>query len=424
MRLIAGRAGAVAGRAPRTQALGPRHPLVLACCFLFGLASARPAGAAPLAQSGASAPAQERLGLAIPPAPAEPDLAIRIEAPEPRPASPRIAGGRDGGPGAGTLVLLERSAGGWLPVDRAPLRCPEGIDRLSALPAREDRAWLDLRGPLAPHGRCLEVWRVRGRRLVPAPSHETDGPDESAWADLEGDGTPELILDADDDYVLCYACGLRHAARRAYRWQGEGFGPLAIAPLPESVPAPLRAPLNRSVALAQAGLWRQAAAVARSVPIPAAEPDARRLASLIRLNAEAREAAARESRYPLLAEVLAGDYAAAVAIMRPLGAEAIFSPDSPLVAGSAAESWEPRLADWTERSATAALALQPRLAEAQFLRGWARYLADPAGDAARRDLERAALLAPEEPLFAQSAELLSQRRRFMDRLRLRLGRGG
>ena len=109
---------------------------------------------------------------------------------------------------------------------------------------------------------------------------------------------------------------------------------------------------------------------------------------LIKLHADAARRVA-DSGYPLLSNILYGDYTAAVDLMRPYSATEIFSVQTPLVVGTTAETWVPELTGAITQSATSALTLKSDLAPAYFLRGRASYLADPVANRAqaRADVE-------------------------------------
>ncbi len=110
--------------------------------------------------------------------------------------------------------------------------------------------------------------------------------------------------------------------------------------------------------------------------------------------------------YPLLENAFYGDYDAAVDAMRPFSAEQIWGPETPLVVGTAAEGWEFELSTWISQTTNLALRAQPDLAPALFLRAWGAHLRVPGDVQAVSDVERAAELAPDDPLFTQSAAYL------------------
>ena len=58
-------------------------------------------------------------------------------------------------------------------------------------------------------------------------SEELDNFSSSAGAcqvmDVDGDGANEVVLDATDYYVFCYACGVRKYDYTVQRWNGHGL---------------------------------------------------------------------------------------------------------------------------------------------------------------------------------------------------------
>jgi hypothetical protein len=107
-----------------------------------------------------------------------------------------------------------------------------------------------------------------------------------------------------------------------------------------------------------------------------------------------------------LANVFYGDYEAAVDVMRPHTIEEIWGLDSPLLEGTVAEGAELALSDWISWTTSMALPVQPDLAPAYFLRGWAVHLRDPGNPLVLADVERAAELAPDDPLYTASRAYL------------------
>jgi hypothetical protein len=158
----------------------------------------------------------------------------------------------------------------------------------------------------------------------------------------------------------------------------------------------------RAVELTHAGLWKDAwaaIALARAIAVESDVPALQWNDALIELHAKAMAEEVTQSRYPLLSNVFYGDYDAALELMRPYRGEHLFGRDSPLVAGTVAEGWEQELAEYIIEHSTAALSVEPRLAGAYFLRGWAGYLGDPGDPQVQADLARAAALDPQDPLF-------------------------
>jgi hypothetical protein len=128
-------------------------------------------------------------------------------------------------------------------------------------------------------------------------------------------------------------------------------------------------------------------------------------AAYIRLNAEVKRDAIADSPYPLLNELFYGDLEAAVAHLREAGADAIFTPDSPLIQDTPAVGWEAQMGDYILRTVEPQLDYPGYAPLANFLSGWAHYLK---GDnaAARAAVQQAVALAPDDELFTKSLDFL------------------
>ena len=272
-----------------------------------------------------------------------------------------------------------------------------------------DRIWLQVDGGAGAHGGTYHLLSFDGQTLEVKLANFSPSPGMASAADLDGDGVQEVVLNASDPYVFCYACGVRKIAFQVFAWDSpdERMLEASLQPLLMGQPQPLRDAVNPAVELAQAGLWKDAYAQIDQVQDLLAEyPDAdTRTATwdriLIKLHAEAMAAEAVDSAYPLLAHLFYGDYAAALELMRPYTPAQLFSADSPLIVGTVADGWQDTLNDWIARVTTQALALKPDLAAAYFLRGWAAYLVDPGNAQTMADVQRAVELAPDDPLFSQ-----------------------
>ena len=274
-----------------------------------------------------------------------------------------------------------------------------------------NRIWLQVEGGTGAHSGTYHLLSFDGETLQVEVANFSPSPGAASLADLNGDGAQEVVLNATDPYVFCYACGVRKVAFQVFAWDSvnERMLELSIQPMLMGQQGhPARKPTNRAVELAEAGLWKDALTKiteAKEVAAEVSEPtDSWTLDwdyVLIKLHAEAMAQEVAESPYPLLSNVFYGDYAAALDVMRACEAGECFGPDSPLVAGTVAEGWEETLNDWIAGSTTLALRAQPDLAAAYFLRGWAAYLVDPDSDEALADLARAAELDPDESLFVQ-----------------------
>jgi hypothetical protein len=269
--------------------------------------------------------------------------------------------------------------------------------------------WIQVEGGVGAHSGVYGLFSFDGSTLTEQVKGFSASPGVGQLRDLNGDGVQEVLLDASEYYVFCYACGVRRVQYEVYRWDGAQMVRVMLSPLSEAAPAEVREFNDNLVALAQAGLWKDALAMLpEAAAFSYSEPAFSWNLAYIRLNAEARKAEAEgeSPAYPLLDQVFFGDFEAAVDILRDAGADAIFIPDTPLVVGTVAEGWEPTLADWITTTVDSALAVQPDLAPAYFLRGWAIYLATQDETAVLPDVQRAAELAPDDELYTKSVDFL------------------
>lgn len=307
------------------------------------------------------------------------------------------------------VAIYTQADGGWQEVSRLELENPDYLDPafVSQVQIEPDRIWLEMQGVAGAHSGSYDLLSFDGQTLRHDVSHFTSSPGGSRIEDLNEDGSPDVLLDFTEYYVFCYACGVRYIQYQVLSWDGAGLSEVSLTPLPATAPAPLRDLTHRAVDLAEAGLWRDAQeTISQAVALDGQDPVVIWNAALIRLHAEER-AEAREP-YPLLGNVFYGDYEAALEAMRPYSVEEIFGQPTPLVNETPAMGWEPELSQWIIDSATPALQLQPDLAAAYFLRGWARHLTNPNDPEALADIEQAATLEPAEPLFVQSLAYLKQ----------------
>ncbi len=270
--------------------------------------------------------------------------------------------------------------------------------------------WLALEGGVGAHSGVFHLLRFAGETLSVEVSAFNSSPGVGRVEDLNGDGVGEVIVNATDPYVFCYACGVRLPQYALWRWTGEQMERVTLESLPAEASPRASAFNDGLITLATHGFWNDVERELVLADTLLREDASGTLAwnlQLLRLNAGARRLLIEEpSAYPLLDHVFFGDYAGAVDLMRPYAPDAIFSPQSPLIVGSVAEGWEATLAAWLQQHTEAALALKPDLAAAHFLLGWAHYLVGDA-NAAGAEVRAAAELAPDEPLYTESAALLN-----------------
>ncbi|MBX3015985.1 MAG: hypothetical protein KF832_30975 [Caldilineaceae bacterium] len=272
-----------------------------------------------------------------------------------------------------------------------------------------DHLWIQVEGGAGAHSGVYGLFRFDGSTLQEEISSFNSSPGVGRVEDLDGDGTAEVLLNASDPYVFCYACGVRLVNWAIERWDGTQMITVTLAALSADAPAAVSEFNQTLIDLAQAGLWKDALAMLdEGATFSYTEPALTWNLIYVRVNGEARRDATNEPAYPLLAQLFYGDYDAVLELLQSVGADGLFTPTSELIVGTVAESWEPTLADWIVNSVDPALALQPDLAPAYFLRGWAAYLREHNLAAAVPDVQQAADLAPDEALYTKSLEFLTE----------------
>jgi len=301
------------------------------------------------------------------------------------------------------VAIYCREGVGWREVARQELAC----DLLDSNGVREvkvtsGRTWIEVHGGAGAHGSCYDLLSFDGKNIrdeVSASSGEL--------RDLNRDGTPEVVLDETEHYVFCYACGVTIPNFKVLRWDGAQFVEVHLARMPDSAPVETRRLTNQAIDLVEGGFWKEAReTIIQTQALDSKNPAIAWDAALILLHAEARAEQAKSGVYPLLDNVIYGDYASALDALRPYTAAQIFDLNGPVIAGTPAEGFEERLISEVTRTATQALRTRPDLAAAYYLRGWGTYLREHSNPAALANVERAARLAPDEQLFLEGVAQL------------------
>lgn len=279
---------------------------------------------------------------------------------------------------------------------------------VSQIHFEDDQYWLSATGFSGAHSGCFAVLSFDGNSLHEQVSHCTEAGSGDELKDLDGDGRPEVVLDDTDNYVFCYACNVHLRRYQIMRWNGIQFVNAQL--VPNAGASDAQVALNQSaVTSANAGLWKDAQTlIGKALAIDSEDQSTKWNAIIIGIFAEARGVEARDGNYPLLGAVFYGDYDAALAVMRGYSAEQLFGPPTPLIDATIANGFEHQVSQQIIERATMALQVQPDLAAAYFLRGWAEQLRDPGSAEALADVERALYLRPDEPLFSLSVAYLKR----------------
>ena len=311
------------------------------------------------------------------------------------------------------VAIYGPDASGWHELAHMSLNTddvdPDYIDEqgFRQVKVSADKVWLEVQSGVGAHGGCYQLLSFANNTLKPEVSSCHSSPGAGFLQDIDGDGIPEVLLDTTENYIFCYACGVRRFDLIAYQWDGSTFKARDLEPLSAQAPAELRTAVERAIAQAQAGLWKDASATIDSIQMPA-QKDATLAwdSGLIRQIANGRKQAINDQAYPLLDTLFYGDYAAALDILRAVTPEQRFDPAGPLIVGTVAEGWQSELTQAITSSTELALDYQPDMAAAHFLRGWALQIASPGSPDALAEIARAAELEPQEQLYTESLSYL------------------
>ncbi len=310
------------------------------------------------------------------------------------------------------VAIYAQSDGGFQEVSRLVLPDTDYLGDNSVTQQQIDPKliWLQVEGGAGANSGCFDLLSFDGRTLTDQAHQCNANPNRSRTENLYGSGAPEVVLDQSDNLIFCHACGVTKFKFRVLRWDGSSMVEQKITSLPSPAPADLQRLTNRAVDLAGAGLWKDAqTTITQAKALNPQDPTVIMDAGLIGLYAGAFGQQAQDGPYPLLDNVFYGDYPAALNVMRPLSPAQIFSQQSPLVVGTVAQGFEQSLEQQLITSTTQALQVEPNLAAAYFIRGWALYLANPSDPKVLSDVQKAAQLDPKEPLYSQSLQYLKAR---------------
>ncbi|MQC25738.1 MAG: hypothetical protein DWG78_02210 [Chloroflexi bacterium] len=300
-------------------------------------------------------------------------------------------------------IYERRSNGAWVEIARLVLESTPTHASAEAIPVKGPSGfplWVAVTGGTGAHSGTFELLRFDGIALTTALWWFSPSPDVVTLEDLDGDGLPEVILNADDPYVFCYACGVVAHAEVIYRWENAEPTTVTLEEEPgETTVAFLTA---RAARLVEADLWREARGIIQeALALEPANEQLQWSARVVTRTADERLAQAGSPPQPVVTNLLAGEYGSIVALMRALPPADVFDPEGPLVAGTVAEGWEGLMGEYLIDYASRALALDPARHEAFVARALGQVLLDPATGwgLALADIDAALAIAPDDAFY-------------------------
>jgi hypothetical protein len=293
--------------------------------------------------------------------------------------------------------------------DRVELQIPDYIGEgfVRQVTVEPDGIWLQVMSGVGAHSGCFELLRFDGGDIEYVLSDCASSPDAGEVRDLDGDGVSEVLLNWSEDYVFCYACGVRIRDYQVWRWDGIQLVQVELNKLTGNYPQELVQMNNRAVELANGELWKDARqSIEGALEISGDNETVFWNAVLIDLIAESREEEVEGSQFPLLNSIFLGDYESAVDLMRSHRPWELFSIESALVSRTAAEGWEKEVQNWILLFTDKALEAEPDMAAAYFLRAWATYIVDKNDPRVMKNLRKAVVLNPKETFYSENLQYL------------------
>jgi hypothetical protein len=308
------------------------------------------------------------------------------------------------------IAIYAYDAAGWRQLSRLELGNPDsfGPNAVAQVHIEPTHIWLQVQSGVGAHGGCFDLLQFdRAGGLQDVISSCSSSPKAGELRDLDGDGIPEVVLDWSEDYVLCYACGVRIPSYQVWRLDGARMVEVTLRRISSDAGQAVQLN-NRAVDLAQAELWKEAEqTIKQADALDSQNETIGWNAILINLQAAARAQAITSSAYPLLSQIFYGDYPAALKIVQALHPRDVFNQQTPLVVDTVVDDNREALKDWIMSFTDKALQAEPDLAAAYFLRGWALYIWDPPDRNARVELQRAVELDRANPYFVQSRDFVN-----------------
>ena len=305
------------------------------------------------------------------------------------------------------VLLLKPEGEGWLELGRVELEFPDILFPESVQTLEENgRLWLQVESGVGAHGGCFDLLLWDGTTFSHSVSQCHSSPAGAGeLGDLNGDGQLDVLLNNTNDYIFCYACGVRKPMYQVQTFNGSFWETVSLAPAPEGDDYVV-ALNDAAVDLANAGLWLDASQTLGQLNVD--DPTIVWNQTIVGLHEEAHLEMISYSPYPLLQAIFYGDYETSMTMMRHFAVTDLFSIEgNPLIVGTPAEGWLDPLSEELLSATELALNHQPDLAAAHFIHGWATFLVDPENPSVLQDIQQAATLAPTDPLYVDSLLLLS-----------------
>ncbi len=170
------------------------------------------------------------------------------------------------------VAIYTQAQGKWLELARKSFSANDpyvaapdyvGENGVTQVQIEPSRTWLTVDGGVGAHGGVFDVLSFDGTTLRAEVAGNAASPGLGRIQDVNGDGTPDVVLDVSDHYVFCYACGVTKIMYQVYAWD-KANGQMAEMHIESMLMGqsghPARDLTNQAVSLTEAGLWKDALA--------------------------------------------------------------------------------------------------------------------------------------------------------------------
>ena len=308
------------------------------------------------------------------------------------------------------LTIYQKQGSTFVKVTKYDFTNGEYISDLELLPnPDQNHALFIVHGGVGAHSSFGTVFSFDGKTLKSAlETHSDAGGGALTVMDVNGDGVQDVIGDATDYYVFCYACGVRIYSDTVYSWDGTKF-------VEQKLTASNDATIQKGIDYAKVQRWNMVTKLLPTISAPTTDTDKWNVALLTHWSTI--RIPEKDVAFPFLSAVYYGDYDAAVAMLRAVGAKDAANPKGKWFAGPIADGidvatdtsideFRVTLFDNVVQFTTMALTQDDTVTSARFLRGWAKTLVNPRDPAGLKDLQA---VATADPFYAAVRDAIVSR---------------
>jgi hypothetical protein len=275
------------------------------------------------------------------------------------------------------LTIYQKQGTKFVKITQYDYTNGEYISDLELLPNPDTKhALFSVYGGVGAHSSFGTVFSFDGKTLKSElETHSDAGGGALTIQDVNGDGVQDVIGDATDYYVFCYACGVRIYSDNIYSWDGTKF-------VEQTLIKSSDATIQKAIDYAKVQRWNMVSKLLPTIAPATIDADKWNVALLTHWSTIRKPQ--KDDAFPFLSAVYYGDYDAAVKMLQAVGAKDAANPKGKWFAGPIAEGvdvatdtsideFRATLFDNVVQFSTMALTQDDSLASAQFLRGWAKH---------------------------------------------------